>query len=290
MTSRTEPRPASEVTTNRARVATVRVGGTVGAPALNDVAGPDGRLLSRPGQGGVVLGVTLGHQATRWESDHLEPGVTLTHSDPAANRALQTLACIGNLAIVRTGAAAGLRGQVSGKHGGVLVAFPAEGLHLVAPGDHVTVDATGVGLRIDDAPDVHLHSCAPDLLAWLVPGRGPGGRLRVLAAAQLPSVAAAAGIGMPSSMLNIDLDIRHLGDQAGELAFGDVVVLRDHDHRFGRQHRPGWVAVGVVAHGHSVGGGHGIGMTTVLTAPAERLAVEVTGDATLARWTSLVGS
>lgn len=271
------------IATNRARLTTLRIGGTVSTPTLNEVIDPGGMLVSRPGQGGMVLGVPLGAQAVRWESDHLEPGATLVHPDPAANRALQVLSCVGNAATVRSGAAAGLRGTVYGKHGGVLIAFNTDRAHLVTPGDEVSIDSVGVGLRIDAEPDIHLHSCDPDLVNYLVRGRTRDGRLRVVVTASVPVEAAAAGIGMPSNALNIDLDIRHLaGAELGSLAFGDVVLLHDHDHRFGRQYRPGWVTLGVIAHGHSVGGGHGIGMTTLLTGPQSRLLIERRSDVSIA--------
>ena len=283
MTAPTDRDLNGDVATNRSRLAQVRLGGLVAAPSLNQVVDPSGRLVSRPGQGGMVIGVGLGEQATSWESDHLEPGATLNHPDPAANRALQVLACVGNVATVRTGPAAGLRGAVYGKHGGVLVAFPDHTADIIAPGDHVTIDTIGVGLRINDEPEVYFHSCAPNILDRILRGRTSDGRLRVRVRTEMPREAAAAGIGMPSNAFNIDLDVRHLGDAAGRIAFGDVVLLRDHDHRFGRQHRLGWVAVGVVAHGRSVGGGHGVGMTTLLTAPVDRLEIELTDDASLAQ-------
>jgi hypothetical protein len=45
----------------------------------------------------------------------------------------------------------------------------------------------------------------------------------------------------------------------------------DHDHRFGRQHSRGWLAIGVIAHGHAIAGGHGFGFTTLFSAPQNRI-------------------
>ena len=86
-------------------------------------------------------------------------------------------------------------------------------------------------------------------------------------------------------MFNIDLQVDQppVDALAAGLRFGDVVALRDHDHRWGRQVRSDWVAVGMIAHGHSVGGGHGLGMITLLSGPADRFALERSAEATLSR-------
>ena len=239
-----------------------------------------------PGQGGVVLGVGQGDPADTWESDHLEPGASVGHPDPAANGAIQLLACVGNPAIVLDGPGAGMRGVVAGKHGAVLVAFDPDETARLRPGDWVAIETRGVGLAIDHEPDIVCHSCSTELLEGLVSGRAADGRLRVSVIAQLPAEAAAAGIGMPASMFNIDLQVDQppVDALASGLRFGDVVARLDHDHRWGRQMRPGWLAVGIIAHGHSEGGGHGLGMITLLSGPAHRFTLERSSNATLKRF------
>jgi hypothetical protein len=113
--------------------------------------------------------------------------------------------------------------------------------------------------------------------------------LRVKVAAVLPSVAAAAGLGMPAAMFNMDLHTSSppVAELARDLRFGDIVAVMDQDHRFGRQHRKGWVMVGIVSHGAAVGGGHGLGLMTLLTAPAERFIFEITADARLSTLLSM---
>jgi hypothetical protein len=237
----------------------------------------------RPGQGGVAPDVGLGDAADPWASDHLEPGASVGHPDAAANDAIQLFACVGNRATVLDGPAAGATGVVIGKHGAVLVAFPRSMAARLAPRSWLAIDARGVGLALDDEPDTSCHSCSPGLLEALIAGRARDGRLRVPVVASFPAEAAGAGIGMPASKFNIDLqvDAPAIARIAARLRFGDVVALHDHDHRWGRQRRPGWVAIGVIAHGHSVGGGHGLGMTTLLTGPLARLAPEPAPDANL---------
>lgn len=270
---------------NGHRLVSVRVAAQVTPAGANQVVDHRGLQRVLPGQGGVVLRVGPGDPADSWMSDHLEPGASLGHPDPAANRAIQLLACVGNPATVLDGPGTGMKGIVTGKHGAVLAAFAPDETARLRPGDWVAIETRGVGLAIDDEPDIACHSCSPELLEVLVTGRAAGGRLRVRVVAELPAEAAAAGIGMPASMFNIDLQVDQppVDAVAVGLRFGDVVTLLDHDHRWGRQVRAGWVAMGIIAHGHSVAGGHGLGMMTLLSGPADRFVLERSPDATLNR-------
>jgi hypothetical protein len=251
--------------------------------------------VALPGQNGVVGGVRLGDRAGGWASDHLEPGVSLRHPDPAADRALQQLACVGNLATVLDGPAAGARGIVFGKHGALLVMLDRAAMASIAPGERVAIEACGVGQVVADEPDVAVHSCSPELLerllerrgddGRLLERRGDDGRLRVPVRAILPPEASGAGIGMSAARFDIDVlvDEPPVAELAADLRFGDVVALLDQDHRWVRTPRPGWVAIGVMCHGRSVGGGHGFGLVTLLSGPADRLALDLAPDARLDR-------
>jgi hypothetical protein len=268
--------------TNEERLLTVRAAGYVVPPQapgrLPDSAGID---RFRPGQGGVVLNVGLGDPASGWESDHLEPGVSLAHPESAANRALQVLSCVGNRATVTSGAARGAQGVVVGKHGTVLVHVDRQILTRIVPGDSVSIDTRGVGLAIDDFPDVVTHSLDPTLLSRIV--SIAAGRLRVRAVRELSPEIAAAGLGMEAAWANIDLET-HDSSTSHELeglCFGDLVVLRGQDHRHVRRRDPGWLTCGVIAHGASVSGGHGLGMATLLTAPISQVDVVLDADASL---------
>ena len=268
---------------NGERLVTTRLLGFIAAANANQVVDHDGRLVIRPGQGGVVLGVALGDRADDWASDHLEPGASVIHDEPAANHALQALSCVGNRAVAVGGPASGASGVVVGKHGATLVAFAPGDLARMAPGDPIVIEGVGVGLAIDGEPDVALHSCSPELLDRLVAGRAPDGRLRIPVVATLPAEAAAAGIGMDVARFNIDLQIDQppVALPASGLRFGDLIAVLDQDHRFGRRFAPSWLVVGAIAHGHSIGGGHGLGMVSLLSGPAERIALERSPAATL---------
>lgn len=275
----------SAICLNADRLVRTRLAAVIQPTRANVAVAPDGSLRVRPGQGGVVLDVELGSRAGDWIADHLEPGVSLSHPDPTANSALQTLACVGNRVIMVDGPAVGAEGLVFGKHGAVLAMFGGADLARIAPGERAVVVAEGVGLAVADEPDLVCHSCSPRLLERLLLGRDGSGRLRLPVRRILPPEAAAAGIGMPVWKFNMDLHVDQapMIDLTRDLRFGDIVAVRDQDHRFGRQYRRGWFCVGVIAHGVSVAGGHGFGLMTLLTAPADRLTIEESEAATLGK-------
>jgi hypothetical protein len=268
MTVRIAPR------SNGADTVKVRLTAVVSPAQANAVADRSGTRRVRPGQGGVVLGHRIGGPAGRWASDHLEPGASLSHPDPAAYAALQALCCVGNRVVVRSGAATGAEGFVYGKHGGVLATFAESDLERLVPGDQVAVEAHGSGLSLVDFPEVAVHSCSPSLLRALLPEVDTDGRLPIDVAAALPPTVAAAGIGMPADSFNLDLDPAAY-EQVHNLDFGSIVLLEEHDHRFGRVRRPGWLAVGAIAHGSSLGGGHGLGLITLISGPVDQFSVSV---------------
>ena len=270
---------------NAGRLVRTRLSAIIQPTRANAAVAPDGRLQVRPGQGGVALGIALGSPAGGWVADHLEPGVSLSHPDPAANSALQTLACVGNRVTMVDGPAAGAEGVVFGKHGAVLAMFAGADLARIAPSEWAVIVAQGVGLAVEGEPDFVCHSCSPRLLERLLVGRDARDRLRVLIRRVLPAETAAAGIGMPVWRFNMDLHVDQgpLAELTGDLRFGDIVAVQDQDHRFGRQYRKGWLCVGVIAHGVSIAGGHGFGFMTLLTAPSDRIVLEQTDDAALGR-------
>jgi hypothetical protein len=271
--------------TNAARLVRTRLTAMITPTAANRAVAPDGRLDVLPGQGGVVMGVRLGDPALDWRGDHVEPGISLAHADVSVNRAIQILSCVGNPVEVADGPARGTRGLIYGKHGAVLAALPQDKLALAAPGDRVVVEACGAGLVLDDAVELTCLSLSPDLAQRWLSGPEGEGRILVPIAAELPPDAAAAGIGMPSQRFNMDLhsDQPPMAEACRQLRFGDLVAVRDQDHRFGRRFRRGWNAVGVISHGRTIASGHGLGFMTLLTGPAEQMRLTVSDQANVAK-------
>jgi hypothetical protein len=271
--------------TNGARLVRTRLSARIVPTAANSAVAANGALEVLPGQGGVVLGIRLGDPALARKGDHIEPGVSLGHLDTAANRAVQILSCVGNPVEIVDGPGRGARGMVYGKHGTVLAALPQEALALVAPGNQVAIEACGAGLAIEGRSEVTCLSLSPELAECWLGGPDDEGRLLVPVAAELPAEAAAAGIGMPSQRFNMDLhsDQPPMAELCQGLGFGDLVAVRDQDHRFGRQYRRGWIAVGVISHGRTIAGGHGLGFMTLLTSPANHLHLVASDRANVAR-------
>ena len=152
------------VTSNAGQLITQVLAGEVWPP-LGDRHGfrvdPDGNAFLLPGMGGVTLGVHCGDPATGYAADHLEPGLSVRHRDPAANYALQYLSCVGNTVVVTSGPASGAEGFVIGQHAYVLCDLPEEALRAVTTGDQVTVFAVGQGLALDSHPDIKVKNCSP---------------------------------------------------------------------------------------------------------------------------------
>jgi hypothetical protein len=281
------------VTTNAARLVRQTLTGEVWPP-LGDRqvyrVGPDGQPFALPGMGGMTLGVHCGDAATGYASDHLEPGASVRHRDPAANMALQFLTCVGNPVRVETGPVAGAVGHVIGQHAYVLADFPQAVAEQVTTGDQVTVTATGQGLALPDHPAVVVKNCDPALLARMPGGSMPDGRLEVHVAARIPAEAVGAGAGMASEYANTDLMGAYAG--LGEdlslglegLRIGDVVAVADADHRFGRGYRPGFLTIGVISTGQCMLFGHGPGPSSLMSGPASAFTLVDDPEANLASW------
>ena len=135
-----------------------------------------GRPMLLPGMSGVVANVRVGDLVFPWAADHLEPGVSAGCADGGRHRALQFLACLGNVVRVVSGPAAGAEGTVVGKHAFVLVDFPQSALDALAPGDRLLVRAHGQGLRLSDFPEIATRSLSPALVRAMPLRRTDEGR------------------------------------------------------------------------------------------------------------------
>ena len=263
------------------------------SPYLTDL---EGRAFVPVGCQGVRYNVRVGMRAFGWEADRVQPGASLAHPDAAANRALNLFACVGNRVRVRTGAAAGAEGVVTGKHEEfqrfqeILVDLPAAALEVLAPGDQVAIEAIGRGLRPCPSPAVVAHSLGPELwAAWAPEPRGVGLEVRVRL--ELPPEAVGMGAGRVAAATSWELQTPpSLLEGIPELAqarLGDLVAVRDWDAAYISGYRPGSVVVGVVSHGASRLPGHGLGLTVLLSGREEKLSLAVDRGANLADLLSL---
>jgi hypothetical protein len=215
----------------------------------------EGEALVLPGVGGIVYNVKIGDSAFGWVGDHIEPGVSIKNSDTKFNEALNTMSCIGNEAKVVSGEAKGAVGYVSGTHGGiehVLVQFDREDLEKMAIGDCIQVKACGQGLEFTDLKEIKCLNLSPQLLEkWDITIKK--GILNIPVCISVPAYLMGSGIGS-GSMHRGDYDIMTSDFEAvkefgiDSLRLGDIVMITDHDTRFGVAYRKGYVSIGVVVH------------------------------------------
>lgn len=249
----------------------------------------EGEPLILPSVGGITPNVRVGDSAFGFAADHIEPGVSARNPDERLNTAFNTLACIGNEAIVVTGDAKGSRGRVTGKHGGIehlMIDFAPEVMRKMIVGDKIQVWSCGLGMRLLDAGDVKAFNIDPALLEIWGPDVAAG-RVSARVAKIVPAAVMGSGLGR-TTVVRGDYDIQTFDDGMAEkyglrdLRLGDLVAIVDADNSFGRIYRSGAISVGVVVHGRSFMAGHGPGVTTLLTSRSGAIDVDIDRDANLA--------
>jgi hypothetical protein len=288
--------------TNAQRLVEKSVIGTVSQPRLSlknpYIVDPGGKAHILPGTGGITYNVKIGDSAFDYEGDHVEPGVSITYDDKDRNRlfvgGLNILACIGNEARVMTGAAAGSKGVVTGKHGGVenvLIDFSSTVLDKIMIGDKIQVKGVGQGLVLKDYTDIQVMNCDPSLFQKLgitVQNK----QLVVPVTHVIPSSIMGSGIGAKHSFSG-DYDIqvadREIVQKYGlqNLRLGDLIAVRDADCRYGRSFHSGAMSVGIVVHGSCLTSGHGPGVTIILTTIEKLIVPKIETGANIADYLSM---
>jgi uncharacterized protein DUF4438 len=283
------PRRAGTPRTNAQALVALSVAGQVANALVRGGAyrvGRDGVLRIVPGTGGIALNKRIGDRAVGLAADHVEPGVSIRNNDReaggnpgAANRGLLLYSCVGNLARVVSGPAAGACGTVTGKHGGinnVLIDFPLDVVRRLRIGDRIQITALGQGLALPEYPHVRVLNLAPRLLArWGV--RGHGSHLHVPVTHIVP-----AGVFGDTDIQLSDRALRSRF-RLGSLRFGDLVAICGMDARFGASRRGGAITVGVVVHSDSNVAGHGPGVTPLLISTSGGILPVYSPDANIAR-------
>jgi hypothetical protein len=259
--------------TNEAQLVEIAVTGTISQPSLRypgytlDNMGV-GRVL--PGMSGVVYNARVGDPAFGWAADHVEPGVSIANADGMADFGLHYLTCVGNRAVVTSGLAKGAEGIVTGEHARLLVDFAPNVNELLCVGDSIQIIACGRGLALTDFPRIELKKTSPRLLNSLPLEKTASGKLRVPVTMELPPRIMGSGAELNSEFVDQDLmsGDRALMTELGidQMRLGDLVVIPDADHRYGRGFRKGAAAIALCIHGDSVMTGHGPGIMTLMAA------------------------
>lgn len=271
------------------------VTGKVSQPAVRrggHTPWPDGVGVMLPGMSGIIYSARVGDRAFGWAGDHVEPGVSIAHTDERADFALHYLTCIGNEAEVMTGFARGAKGIVTGEHARILVDFAPEVLEDMTIGDTIQIRTVGRGIRLEDHLGIEFKKTSP-ALANALGLRVDGGRIHCPVAMELPPRIMGSGAELNAEFVDQDL---MSGDRAlmaelgiDQMRLGDLIGIRNVDHRFGRSYRDGWVAICICIHGDSVMTGHGPGILTLMTGPADLLEFDVDPAANIAHTLGIRG-
>ncbi len=289
--------------TNIDKLVKISVFGEVASPVFGRGVyniSAQGAPMVLPGVGGITYNVRVGDPACGWEADHVEPGVSVENkeNDPrygqGANAAFNVLSCVGNEAMVVTGDAKGVKGVVTGKHGGiehVLVDFQPETFEKLILGDKVLVKAFGVGFKLLDFPDIKVMNIDPRFFEALDP-KPNGDKLEVPVTHIIPAAIMGSGLGANqtySGDYDIQLFDENVRKQYGldDLRLGDLVAILDADHSYGRIYKQGAVSVGIVVHTNCVSAGHGPGVTTLFTSSNGKIVPKIDAKANIASVLSL---
>ncbi len=281
---------------NTDRLVEMAVTGQISQPTMRPngyVHYPDGKGTVLPGMSGIAYNARVGDRAFGWAGDHVEPGVSISNGTEMQDFALHYLSCIGNEATVMSGLARGAKGIVTGEHARLLVDFAPEVLENLMIGDTVQIKAVGRGIALADWPNIEFKKTSP-LLAQGYGLRVENGQLICPVAMELPARIMGSGAELNAEYVDQDL---MSGDRAlmadlgiEQMRLGDLIAIRDVDHRFGRSFSTGRVAICLCIHGDSVMTGHGPGILTLMTGPADELGFEISPGANIATFCKMGAS
>ena len=272
------------IRTNAADIVAVSVSGHVANPSFSGLPAEPYRLAADgtpflwPTFGGIVYNVSVGDSAYGWAGDCIHPSVSIAHANENKNRGLNIFACVGNPAMVMSGAAKGALGVVTGKSGRfsdqVIIHFDLETRRKIAVNDHIAIRSEGVGLALPDFPAIQAKSLAPSLFN-LLPKKADGGNLKIGVVATVPPHFVGAGAGLTSEGGSLHIQSTDRAELAelglDKLRLGDLVAVQDTDSRYNHGYLRGAMSIGIVGQTDGPRAGYGPGMTIVLTAPAGQL-------------------
>ncbi len=280
--------------TNKEKLVKMAVTGNVSQPGLRYpgyVPDTQGIASILPGMAGVVYNARVGDPAFGWAADHLEPGVSIANPDSDAEFALHYLTCMGNKATITSGLGAGATGIVTGEHARLLVDFEADALDLLCVGDSIQIEAYGRGLQFIDFPEIELKKCSPELIDSIPIEQVSDKKIKVPVAIELPPRIMGSGAELNSEYVDQDL---MSGDKAlmaelgiDQMRLGDLIVIPNADHRYGRGYRTGAVTIALCIHGDSIMIGHGPGLLALMSCPEPMIEWEITPDANIANYLNI---
>lgn len=272
------------IRTNEEKLVSLAVQGKV-APAIEYAPfeiSHKGELYPVPSTGTIVYNVKVGHPAFGWKADHVEPSVSTvcTDSDSRAQKGYNFLPCLGNEVTVISGDVKGMKGVVTGKHGGVehvLIDFSEKALAKLALDDKFLIKTFGQGLELLDYPEIHCFNLDPHVLHKMNIREHRKERiLEVGVTTIIPAKLMGSGIGsLAPARGDYDITTQDEGEvkrrSLDKIRLGDFVAIEDSDSRYGRSYKKDAVSIGVVVHANSYLAGHGPGVMTLLTCEKPRI-------------------
>jgi hypothetical protein len=254
-------------------------------------ASADGTARILPGMSGMIYNARVGDPAFGWAADHLEPGASIAHPNLDADYAMHYISCVGNRAVVMSGLAKGAEGIVTGEHARMLVDFEPEVAELIGVGDAVQIRTIGQGLRLTDYPDIIFKKCSPRLVDSIPIKPIDDKKIQIPVTMELPIQIMGSGAELNPDFVDQDL---MSGDRAlmaelgiDQMRLGDLVVIPNADHRYGRGYKPGAVTIGLCIHGDSIMTGHGPGILTLITCSEPHIEWVIDPSANIANYLSI---
>ncbi len=281
--------------TNRDRLVVTAVKGQIAHPQPSRyyLTTWDGKPKMAIGVAGINYTLKLGQPVFGWAAaDQVTIGVaTEGLGEERFRQAWLTQTAIGNEVRVVGGAARGEKGLVIGKFGNyVLVHFPDEVKERLTIGDEIQVKAEGIGLSIEDFPEVFVHSLSPAALEKM-DIRIKDGKLEVPVVKKIPAEIVGQGHGGSSLFGHFCIQTCYPPDikkyRLDELRFGDLVYLEDIECNYGKGYYRGAGTVGVVVSSPSDISGLGIGVTPILSCQSGKLTFRIDPEANLAKFLGL---
>lgn len=256
--------------TNADQLVEMAVIGYVSQPTVRGyIPHATGEATILPGMSGMIYDTRVGDSAFGWAADHLEPGASIAYPDLDVDYAMHYLTCMGNRAFVMSGLAKGAEGIVTGEHARLLVDFTPDVAELINVGDAIQIRTIGQGLELIDFPHISLKKCSPRLIDSIPIEQVDDKTIRVPVTMELPIQIMGSGAELNPDFVDQDLmsGDRELMAELGidQMRLGDLVVINNADHRFGRGYKPGAVTIGLCIHGDSIMTGHGPGILTLMT-------------------------
>ncbi len=280
------------ITINKNRLLTIAIQGQIAhpQPSRSYVTTWDGKPKMAIGIGGINYNLRIGDPVFGWANADQATMEVATEGtgEERFRESWLVYSSVGNEVKVLSGEARGAKGVVVGKFGSyVLIYFDEKTKEKLAIGDLLQMKATGIGIKIEEFPDIFIHSLAPEALEKMNL-RHRGDKLEVPVVKIIPAEIIGQGAGRTSLYGHFCLQTCYPPDiekyRLRELRYGDLVYLEDTQNDYGKGYFKGAGTVGIVCSGPSDIAGLGIGILAILSSREGKLLPRLDPEANIARY------